>query len=75
MHSALLCKEVNPRLVWCFNSESFMGVCRDLGLASAKASGNGLGHKSCNLAIKRYETAMHVTMENLDMYLRMSARL
>ena len=69
MHSAIMCKQVNPRLVWCFNSESFMGVCRTLGLASAKASGNGLGHKTCNLVMKRYETGMHVALQDLDMYI------
>ena len=46
-----------------------MGVCRALGLASAKASGNGLGHKTCNLVMKRYETGMHVALQDLDMYI------
>ena len=64
MHSAIMCKQVNPRIVWCFNSESFMGVCRALGLASAKASGNGLGHKTCNLVMKRYETDLIVPIDH-----------
>ena len=68
MPSALLCKQMNPRVVWCFSSESYMGMCRKLALASNTASGNGLGVKSCNLVIERYEGAMHITMENLDMY-------
>ena len=41
-----------------------MGVCRTLGLASAKASGNGLGHKTCNLVMKRYETDLIVPIDH-----------
>ena len=69
MHSAVLCKEMNPRVVWCFSSESYIGSCRKLALASSKGSGNGLGYKSCNLVVRRYGGAMHLTLENLELYI------
>ena len=69
MHAAMLCRSLNPRMCWCFSSESYMGKCRCLALACNKASGNGGGAKSCNLIVRRYLVAMHLTMQNPDVWL------
>ena len=60
---------MNPMLVWCYNAESFMGRCRKLGISSNKASGNGRGMKTCNLAIRKYVVGMHMAMEDIDMFI------
>ena len=68
MHMAKRCKEMNPVRVWCYKAESFMGRCRKLGISSNKASGNGLGMKTCNLILNKYSVGMHMAMQDLDMF-------
>ena len=66
MHAAILCKELNPRVAWCFSAESFMGVCRRLALKS------NLSHQgtvpSCNLLMQKYCVGMYLAMRDPDMF-------
>jgi hypothetical protein len=66
MEAALLCKELNPRVAWCFAAESFMGVCRLLALKSNKSHQGEV--PSCNLLMQKYCVGMFRAMEDPDMF-------
>ena len=68
MHAALLCKQLNPRVAWCFSSESFMGVCRKLILSSNRGAKGKCGIDTCNLAMRKYALGMHFAMEDPDFF-------
>ena len=68
MHAALLCKELNPRIGWCFSSESFMGVCRKLILHSNQGYKGKCGIDTCNLALRKYAHGIHYAMEDMEFF-------
>jgi hypothetical protein len=65
MHCALNCKELSPRVGWCFSGETFMGVCRKLALKS-----NGCSNKMprCNLLTMKYGVGMYLAMHDPKMF-------
>ena len=65
MHCALNCKELSPRVGWCFSGESFMGVCRRLALKS-----NFGPHKMphCNLLTLKYGVGMYLAMHDPKLF-------
>lgn len=65
MHCAMKCKELNPRVGWCFSAESFMGVCRRLALKS-NASNRQIPH--CNLLTAKYSVGIHLAMGDPNMF-------
>ena len=69
MHCAILCKQLNPRVAWCFAAEAFMGVCRRLALSCSRS--NSRHHKTvphCNLLMMKYSAGMHLAMSDLRMF-------
>ena len=69
MECALLCKQINPRVIWCFSSETFMGVCRKLALSSNQGYKGKAGIQSCNLLAKKYALGLHFVMDNSEFFL------
>jgi len=61
MHMALMSNFMNPRMVWCFGGETFMGVMRLLGEASNKSC-SYQGLPSTNLLMRRYVVGLHLLM-------------
>jgi hypothetical protein len=68
MHMALLCEFINPRMVWCFGGETFMGVMRLLGEASNKSC-TTMGVPSTNLTMRRYAVGLNLLMEDESLLL------
>ena len=66
MHMALMAEFINPRAVWCFSGETFMGVMRLLGEASNKSCANQ-GVPSTNLVMRRYVIGMHLLMTDANL--------
>ena len=63
MHMALMSEFMNPRMVWCFGGETFMGVMRLLGEASHKSCGDQ-GLPSTSLLMRRYVVGLHLLMDD-----------
>ena len=68
MHAALLCKQLNPRVAWCFSPESFMGVCRKLIQYSNQGYKGNAGVATCNLVMKKYALGIHFAMDDPDFF-------
>ena len=66
MHAAVSCREINPRVAWCFLAESFMGVCRKLVLASNWSHNGTL--PDCNLFMRKYCIGMHRATQDPEMF-------
>ena len=68
MHMVLMSEFMNPRMVWCFGGETFMGVMRLLGEASNKScSANAVA--STNLSMRRYVVGLHLLMKDESLLL------
>ena len=63
MHMVLMSEFINPRMVWCFGGETFMGVMRQLGEASNKSCACQ-GVPSTNLCMRRYAIGLHLIMSD-----------
>jgi hypothetical protein len=73
MHMVLMSEFMNPRMVWCFDGETFMGVMRLLGEACNKSCYSA-GIPSTNLLMRRYVLGLHLLMDDPDLLLWRSAR-
>ena len=73
MHMVLMSEFMNPRMVWCFDGETFMGVMRLLGEACNKSC-TSAGIPSTNLLMRRYVLGLHLLMDDPDLLLWRSAR-
>ena len=73
MHMVLMSEFMNPRMVWCFDGETFMGVMRLLGEACNKSCANQ-GIPSTNLLMRRYVLGLHLLMNHPDLLLWRNAR-
>ena len=69
MEAARMCKELNPRVGWCFSAETFMGVCRKLILSSNQGYKDKCGVSTCNLTMRKYALGMHFVMEDVEFFL------
>ena len=68
MHMVLMSHHMNPRMVWCFDGETFMGVMRLLGQACNKSCASQ-GGPSTNLLMRRYVIGLHLLMEDTNLLL------
>ena len=68
MHMVLMSHHMNPRMVWCFGGETFMGVMRLLGEACNKSC-LGQGVPSTNLLMRRYAIGLHLLMNDTNLLL------
>ena len=68
MHMVLMSHHINPRMVWCFDGETFMGVMRLLGQACNKSCASQ-GGPSTNLLMRRYVIGLHLLMEDTNLLL------
>ena len=66
MQMALMSEVMNPRMVWCFEGETFMGVMRLLGEASNKSC-SYQGLPSTNLLMRRYAVGLHLLMTDVNL--------
>ena len=67
MHCCLRGDEMNPRRVWCYSGEDFMGKCRDLAASSSR--GNVLWQVSQKM-VKKYLRALDLTLTDPDAWFR-----
>jgi hypothetical protein len=58
---------MNPRLVWCYQGEDFMGHCRRLALASTK--GQRI-HQVPIKCVQRYLNAMDMLLDDPTVWFR-----
>jgi len=58
---------LNPRLVWCFSGEDFMGKIRPL--CSSSAHGNALWQQTAK-ASEKYVRALDMLLQDPDVWLR-----
>ena len=73
MHMVLMSHFMNPRMVWCFGGETFMGVMRLLGEACNKSCANQ-GVPSTNLLMRRYVLGLHLLMKDPNLLRWRSAK-
>ena len=73
MHMVLMSEFMNPRMVWCFDGETFMGVMRLLGEACNKSCANA-GIPSTNLLMRRYVLGLHLLMKDPNLLRWRSAK-
>jgi hypothetical protein len=66
MHMVLMSHHMNPRMVWCFGGETFMGVMRLLGEACNKSC-LGQGVPSTNLLMRRYAIGIALAHERYQL--------
>ena len=67
MHCCLRGAEMNPRRVWCYSGEDFMGKCRDL--AASCSRGNVMWQVSMKL-VKKYLIALDLTLTDPSAWFR-----
>ena len=67
MHCCLRGGEMNPRRVWCYSGEDFMGKCTDLATSSSR--GNVLWQVSQKM-VKKYLRALDLTSTDPNAWFR-----
>ena len=72
MHMVLMSEFMNPRMVWCFGGETFMGVMRLSGEASNKSC-SYQGLPTTNLLMQRYVAGLNLLMTDANLLLWKSA--